>query len=45
MAAAIGPLPGVARIVATPNGYLNLYLERPSLSGRGVRDDDRPGAG
>jgi arginyl-tRNA synthetase len=25
---AIGTIPGVARIVATPNGYLNLYLDR-----------------
>ena len=25
---AIGAVPGVARIVATPNGYLNLYLDR-----------------
>jgi arginyl-tRNA synthetase len=28
LAEAIGDLPGVARIVATPNGYLNLYLDR-----------------
>ena len=25
------PIPGIARIVATPNGYLNLYLERPAF--------------
>jgi arginyl-tRNA synthetase len=31
IAAAIGPLPGVARIVAAPNGYLNVYLERPAF--------------
>ena len=24
-------MPGIARIVATPNGYLNLYLERPAF--------------
>jgi arginyl-tRNA synthetase len=28
IADALGTLPGVARIVATPNGYLNLYLDR-----------------
>jgi arginyl-tRNA synthetase len=31
IAAAVGPLPGVARIVAAPNGYLNLYLERSAF--------------
>src|SRR5213593_1271750 len=25
---AVGDIPGVARIVATPNGYLNVYLDR-----------------
>src|SRR5215211_178745 len=25
---AIGAVPGIARIVAAPNGYLNLYLDR-----------------
>jgi arginyl-tRNA synthetase len=29
LADALGTIPGVARIVAAPNGYLNLYLERP----------------
>ena len=28
LAQALGAIPGVARIVATPNGYLNLYLDR-----------------
>ncbi|MQA28945.1 MAG: arginine--tRNA ligase [Luteitalea sp.] len=28
LAAALTDLPGVARVVAAPNGYLNLYLER-----------------
>jgi arginyl-tRNA synthetase len=28
LAPAIGAIPGVERIVPTPNGYLNLYLER-----------------
>ena len=31
IAAGIGPLPGVARLVAAPNGYLNVYLERPTF--------------
>jgi arginyl-tRNA synthetase len=30
LAAAAGQIPGVARAVAAPNGYLNLYLDRPS---------------
>jgi len=29
LAAAVGQIPGVARIVAAPNGYLNLFLDRP----------------
>src|SRR5262245_36791945 len=28
LAAAVGEIPGVARIVPAPNGYLNLYLDR-----------------
>jgi len=28
---ALGALPGIARIVATPNGYLNLYLDRTAF--------------
>jgi arginyl-tRNA synthetase len=28
LAQAVGAIPGVARIVAAPNGYLNLYLDR-----------------
>jgi arginyl-tRNA synthetase len=28
LAQAIGDIPGISRIVATPNGYLNLYLDR-----------------
>src|SRR2546421_12659798 len=31
LARALGELPGVARTVATPNGYLNLYLDRPAF--------------
>src|SRR5215470_16888123 len=28
LAQAVGEIPGVSRIVATPNGYLNLFLDR-----------------
>jgi arginyl-tRNA synthetase len=31
LASSIGPIPGVTRIEATPNGYLNLYLARPAF--------------
>ena len=31
LAQALGDIPGIARIVAAPNGYLNLYLERPAF--------------
>jgi arginyl-tRNA synthetase len=31
LAQAAGSIPGIERIVATPNGYLNLYLERPQF--------------
>jgi arginyl-tRNA synthetase len=31
LAAAVGAIPGIARIVAAPNGYLNLYLDRPAF--------------
>jgi arginyl-tRNA synthetase len=31
LAPAVGSVPGVERVVATPNGYLNLYLERPQF--------------
>ena len=42
LAGAIGPLPGVRAIVAAPNGYLNLYLDRPAFLHRARR---RRGAG
>jgi arginyl-tRNA synthetase len=28
IAAALGPIPGVSRVEAAPNGYLNIYLDR-----------------
>jgi arginyl-tRNA synthetase len=31
LAPAVGTIPGVNRIVPTPNGYLNLFLERPAF--------------
>ena len=31
LAPALAAIPGVERIVPTPNGYLNLYLERPAF--------------
>jgi arginyl-tRNA synthetase len=31
LAEAVGPLPGVQRIVVAPNGYLNVFLDRPAF--------------
>src|SRR2546428_5192108 len=31
LAPAAERIPGISRAVATPNGYLNLYLERPAF--------------
>ena len=31
LAGAVGPTPGVARIDAAPNGYLNVFLDRPAF--------------
>jgi len=31
LAADIGAIPGVSRVVATPNGYLNAFLDRPAF--------------
>jgi arginyl-tRNA synthetase len=41
LAGALGQIPGVARSVAAPNGYLNLYLDRPAFLLARVRDDVR----
>lgn len=38
LAQAVGSIPGVTRIVATPNGYLNLFLDRPAFLLPRVRD-------
>src|ERR1700716_2757257 len=42
LAQALGPLPCVARIVAAPNGYLNLSLERPAFFLARVRGQVAP---
>jgi arginyl-tRNA synthetase len=31
LAGALGPIPGVARIDAAPNGYLNVFIDRPAF--------------
>src|SRR5687768_11749889 len=31
LAAALGPIPGIARVLAAPNGYLNVFLDRPAF--------------
>lgn len=31
LAAALGPIPGVIRVDAAPNGYLNVFLDRPAF--------------
>jgi arginyl-tRNA synthetase len=41
---AIGMIPGVARVVAAPNGYLNLYLERRAFLLPRVRQEVQPDA-
>src|SRR5829696_7120330 len=42
LAQALGPVPGIARVVATPNGYLNLYLERSAFLIARVRGEVPP---
>ncbi|MBM3771898.1 MAG: arginine--tRNA ligase [Acidimicrobiia bacterium] len=39
IAAAIGPIPGIARIDVAPNGYLNLFVDRPAYVRPRVRGD------
>jgi arginyl-tRNA synthetase len=31
LASALGPIPGIARVEAAPNGYLNVFLDRPAF--------------
>jgi arginyl-tRNA synthetase len=42
LAQALGPLPGVTRVVAAPNGYLNLFLERQAYFTARVRRQVQP---
>src|SRR5437870_11955759 len=39
LAGALGSLPGVTRIVPAPNGYLNVYLDRPAFLRPRLRDE------
>jgi arginyl-tRNA synthetase len=49
IAGAFGMLPGITRVVATPNGYLNFFLERPAFLlerlSAGSLPAQRPGEG
>ena len=42
LAGAIGSVPGIVGAVATPNGYLNLYLDRPAFLLARVRGQVEP---
>jgi arginyl-tRNA synthetase len=44
LAQAVGSIPGVERIVAAPNGYLNLYLDRAAFLIPRVRQEIAPDA-
>src|SRR5437763_16185994 len=45
LAGAVGAIPGVARVVAAPNGYLKLYLDRPSFLTARLRGEVAPDPG
>jgi arginyl-tRNA synthetase len=45
LAVAVGPLDGVARIEAAPNGYLNIYLDRVSFVAKIVPSGSDPRTG
>src|SRR5712671_688344 len=45
LAPAVAAIPGVERIVATPNGYVNLYLERPTFLLERLGGDAAPAVG
>jgi arginyl-tRNA synthetase len=45
LAQAVGAIPGIARIVAAPNGYLNLYLDRVAFLLPRVRQQVPPEPG
>ena len=42
LAGAVGAIPGVERIVAAPNGYLNLYLDRAAFLTARLRGEVAP---
>jgi arginyl-tRNA synthetase len=42
IADALGPIAGVARVDATPNGYLNFFLDRAALTGQWLRSERGP---
>jgi arginyl-tRNA synthetase len=42
IASALGQVPGVTRVVATPNGYLNLYLDRAPFLRARLRGEVEP---
>ena len=44
IAAALGPIEGVARIEATPNGYVNVFLDRPYYLTRWLQAAAAPAA-
>ena len=44
IAAALGDIEGVARIEATPNGYVNFYLDRPRHLAGWLQPQAEPGA-
>jgi arginyl-tRNA synthetase len=42
LADAVGAIPGVARVDATPTGYLNFFLDRAALIEQWLRTEERP---
>ena len=44
LAAALPALPGISRVTASPNGYLNLYLDRPAFLLARLRGEVSPAA-
>jgi len=44
LAGAMGPVEGVRRVEATPNGYLNVFLDRPSFVRDRLREGGQPGS-
>ena len=40
LAAGVGPIEGIARVEAAPNGYVNFFLDRPAFLRRGLTGGD-----